>query len=204
MYRAFGKRILDFAIALLGLPFFGILFLLVAPAIHLTDGGPVFYNAKRLGRRGRVFTMYKFRSMKVNAPDLRNADGSTFNSEDDPRLTRVGRFLRKTSIDETPQLLNVLKGDMSIVGPRPFLTTHYEGYDKLDAKRRKRLRVRPGITGFSQAYFRNSISQEEKIRQDCYYVDHVSLAFDIKILRKTAQSVLLRENVFESENRKRK
>ena len=93
---------------------------------------------------------------------------------------------------------------MSIVGPRPFLTTHYEGYDKLDAKRRKRLRVRPGITGFSQAYFRNSISQEEKIRQDCYYVDHVSLAFDIKILRKTAQSVLLRENVFESENRKRK
>ncbi len=196
MYKAFGKRLIDLVISIIGLPFFGILFIIFAPIIKLTDRGPVFYNADRLGRKGKIYKMYKFRSMKVNAPDIRNKDGSTFNGDNDPRVTAIGRIMRKTSVDETPQILNVLKGDMSIIGPRPFVTTHYEGYEKLDAKGKKRLEVRPGITGYSQAYFRNSIGTEEKINNDCYYADHVSFALDVQIFFQTIKSVLRRENIY--------
>lgn len=196
MYKKIGKRLIDLVISIIGLPFFGIIFMILAPIIKLTDNGPVFYNAERLGWKGKVYKMYKFRSMRVNAPDIRNADGSTYNGDDDPRVTKIGRIMRKTSVDETPQILNVLKGDMSIIGPRPFVTTHYEGYDKLDEKRKKRLEVRPGITGYSQAYYRNSIGQQEKIDNDCYYVDHVSLGLDVKIFFQTIRSVLKRENIY--------
>lgn len=196
MYKKIGKRLIDLVISIIGLPFFGIIFIIFAPIIKLTDNGPVFYNAERLGWKGKVYRMYKFRSMRVNAPDIRNADGSTYNGDDDPRVTKIGRIMRKTSVDETPQILNVLKGDMSIIGPRPFVTTHYEGYDKLDEKRKKRLEVRPGITGYSQAYYRNSIGQQEKIDNDCYYVDHVSLGLDVKIFFQTIRSVLKRENIY--------
>ena len=142
--------------------------------------------------------MYKFRSMKVDAPDIRNADGSTFNGEDDPRVTKVGRILRKTSLDEIPQILNVLKGDMSIVGPRAFLATTAKSYSEMDELRKKRLVVRPGITGYSQAYYRNSIGLEKKIEFDCFYVDNISFLMDSKILFKTALAVLLRKNIFVS------
>ena len=196
MYKKIGKRLIDLVISIIGLPFFGIIFIIFAPIIKLTDNGPVFYNAERLGWKGKVYKMYKFRSMRVNAPDIRNADGSTYNGDDDPRVTKIGRIMRKTSVDETPQILNVLKGDMSIIGPRPFVTTHYEGYNKLDEKRKKRLEVRPGITGYSQAYYRNSIGQQEKIDNDCYYVDHVSLGLDVKIFFQTIRSVLKRENIY--------
>jgi lipopolysaccharide/colanic/teichoic acid biosynthesis glycosyltransferase len=196
MYKKIGKRLIDLVISIIGLPFFGIIFIIFAPIIKLTDNGPVFYNAERLGWKGKVYKMYKFRSMRVNAPDIRNADGSTYNGDDDPRVTKIGRIMRKTSVDETPQILNVLKGDMSIIGPRPFVTTHYEGYDKLDEKRKKRLEVRPGITGYSQAYYRNSIGQQEKIDNDCYYVDHVSLGLDVKIFFQTIRSVIKRENIY--------
>lgn len=194
MYKCFFKRVLDLLLAILALPFVLLLIAIAAPLIWLEDRGSVFYNAKRMGRNGRPFKMFKLRSMKVNAPDLRNADGSTFNSSDDPRVTRIGRFMRKTSIDEIPQILNVLIGDMSFVGPRPVLPG--KPYAEYDEVRRKRLTVRPGITGYSQAYFRNSVGQEEKFLQDCYYTDHVSLLFDLKILFHTAYSVLKRENVF--------
>lgn len=184
----------------MGLPFFCIIFIFVAPIIYLADKGPIFYNAQRLGKDGRVFNMYKFRSMKVNAPDIRNKDGSTYNGDNDPRVTKIGRIMRKTSLDEIPQLLNVLKGDMSVIGPRPFVTTHYYGYDKLEAKMKKRIEVRPGITGYSQAYFRNSITQDEKIENDCYYADHVSFVLDVKVFFKTIKSVLMRENIYVSDN----
>lgn len=199
LYKHFFKRLIDLILSLIGLPFFCLIFIVLAPIIFLTDRGSVFYNAPRLGRNGKVFNMYKFRSMKVNAPDIRNKDGSTYNGDDDPRVTKIGRFMRKTSLDETPQLLNVLKGDMSVIGPRPFVTTHYYGYDKLEPKMKKRIEVRPGITGYSQAYYRNSITQDEKIEQDCYYADHVSFLLDVKVFFQTIKSVLMRENIYVSD-----
>lgn len=129
MYKNFFKRFIDILISLIGLPFLLIIFIFVAPAIKLTDGGPVFYNAERLGRRGKVFKMYKFRSMRVNSPNLINADGSTYNGDNDPRVTKIGRILRKTSIDETPQLLNVLFGDMSLIGERGIIETTKKNAD---------------------------------------------------------------------------
>ena len=193
MYKRFGKRLIDIFVSLIGLPFFAIIFIIVAPIIYFSDKGSVFYNADRLGYKGKIYKMLKFRSMKMNAPDIRNADGSTFNSEDDPRVTKIGKILRKTSLDETPQILNVLKGDMSIIGPRPNLPS--VPYDQLPEIERKRLDVRPGITGYNQAYFRNSVSSEEKFKNDVKYVESVSFAFDVKILFQTIKSVLKRENI---------
>lgn len=199
MYKHGIKRFFDILLSIIGLPLFFLVFVIVAPIIFLTDKGPVFYNADRLGYKGKIYKMYKFRSMRVNAPDLRNKDGSTYNGDDDPRVTKIGRVLRKTSLDEAPQLLNVLKGDMSVVGPRPYVTTNYKGYESLTPLKKKRLDVRPGITGYSQAYFRNSITTEEKDKNDCYYVDNVSFLFDLKIFWQTAKSVLLRKNIYVSE-----
>ena len=193
MYRNFFKRLIDIILCLIALPFFLLIFAVIAPLIYFSDRGSVFYNAPRLGKDGRIFKMYKFRSMKMNAPDIRNADGSTFNSENDPRLTKVGRFIRKTSLDEVPQLLNVLKGDMSIVGPRPDLPEHKEMYEGDEFRK---LEVRPGITGYSQAYVRNTVPWKERLVRDVWYVDNVSFVLDVKIIVKTATSVLSRKNIY--------
>ena len=202
MYRKFFKRFLDIVISLIALPFVGLVILIFAPIIWLTDKGPVFYNATRRGMNGKNFKMFKLRSMKVNSPVLKNADGSTYSGDDDPRVTKIGRIMRKLSIDELPQILNVLIGDMSFVGPRPTLAN--TPYEQLDENRRKRLTVRPGITGYSQAYFRNSITQEEKIVNDCHYVDHVSFLFDVKILIQTVLSVLGSKNINYQESTQKK
>lgn len=196
MYKHFFKRLFDILICLAALPFFCLIFIVVAPIIKFTDGGPVFYNAERLGKKGKTFKMYKFRSMKVNAPNLLNKDGSTYNGKNDPRVTKIGRILRKTSLDETPQIFNVLFGHMSIIGPRAHLTTNYKGYDQLDDIHKRRIDVRPGITGYNQAYFRNSASSEEKLKNDAYYVDNLTLWMDIKVFFKTIVSVLKRDNVY--------
>ena len=193
MYRHFFKRLIDIVSALILLPLVLLVIFIMTFIIRIDDNWPVFYNAKRMGRNGKPFKMFKLRSMKVNAPDLRNADGSTFNSDHDPRVTRTGRFMRKTSIDEIPQILNVLKGDMSFIGPRPVLAN--KPYTEYDEIRRKRLTVRPGITGYSQAFFRNSITQDEKFQYDCYYVDHLTFRLDVKILFVTVYSVLRRKNI---------
>ncbi len=193
MYGKFVKRFLDILISLIALPFVGLVILIFAPIIYLTDRGPVFYNAPRCGMNGKTFKMFKLRSMKVNAPVLKNEDGSTYSGDDDPRVTKIGRIMRKLSIDELPQILNVLIGDMSFVGPRPTLAT--KNYEELDEVRKKRLTVRPGITGYSQAYFRNSITQEEKFANDCYYVDHISFLLDVKILFQTVKSVVCSKNI---------
>lgn len=201
MYKYVFKRWIDIIISLMAMPFFIPLFLIVAPLIWLDDPGPIFYNAPRLGYKGKVFNMYKFRSMKVNAPDIRNADGSTYNGDNDPRVTRVGRILRKTSIDEIPQFLNVLKGDMSLIGPRAHLTTTYTTFKALTKENRHRLMVRPGITGYNQAYYRNSVSAEEKIKNDNYYVDNLSFTLDVKIFFATIDSVLKRKNIYVNESK---
>lgn len=193
MYKYFFKRIFDFILALIALPFWFIILVIVGSIIYFQDKGSIFYNAPRLGKDGKVFKMYKFRSMKMNAPDLRNEDGSTFNAEDDPRLTRIGKIIRKTSLDETPQLLNIIKGDMSIIGPRPDLPEHRELYE---GNEERKLEIRPGVTGYNQAFFRNTVPWKERIQNDIYYVDNMSCWLDIKIFFKTAISVLKREDVF--------
>lgn len=202
MYRKFIKRLLDIVISLMALPFVVLVIIIFAPIIWLTDKGPVFYNATRRGMNGKNFKMFKLRSMKVNSPVLRNADGSTYSGDDDPRVTKIGRIMRKLSIDELPQILNVLIGDMSFVGPRPTLAS--VPYEQLDDVRKKRLTVRPGITGYSQAYFRNSITQDEKFAYDCHYVDHVSFLFDVKILIQTVLSVVRSRNINYKESTQKK
>ena len=193
MYKNFFKRLIDIVLSLLVLPFVLLVIVIMAPFIYLEDKGPIFYNATRRGRNGKTFKMFKLRSMYVNAPDLKNPDGSTFNSDKDPRVTKIGRFMRKTSVDELPQIFHVLIGDMSFIGPRPTLAL--TPYEELPELRKKRLQVRPGITGYAQAYYRNSITQDEKFKHDCYYVDNISFFLDIKILFKTVFSVLKRENI---------
>lgn len=187
MYKSFFKRFLDLFIGFIGLPFFIIAFIVFAPIIKLTDKGPVFYNAQRIGKNGKLFKMYKFRSMYVNAPDIRLADGSTYNGEDDPRVTKVGKFMRATSIDELPQILNILNGTMSLIGPRPdppdWLVKYPENIKIF-------LTVRPGLTGYSQAYFRNNVDGEQKMINDAYYAEHISFIFDVKIFFKTIATVL--------------
>ena len=194
MYKLFFKRFIDIIIGLVAFPFILGLTIIIGVFIQFDDGGPVFHRGERMGKNGAIFKMYKFRSMKVNSPDLRNADGSTFNGDNDPRVTRIGKFLRKTSIDEIPQLFNVLLGDMSLIGPRPSLTT--TPYSQYNDIRKKRVSIRPGVTGYSQAYFRNSISQEEKFKYDCEYVDNISFIDDVKILIKTFFSVIKRDNIY--------
>lgn len=191
MYRRYIKSLLDYLIALIVLPFVLLLMVIIAPAIYFNNPGPIFYNASRLGKNGKIFKMFKFRSMYVNAPDLRNEDGSTYNSEKDPRVTKIGGILRKTSMDELPQIFNILKGDMSFIGPRPGLPD--TAYSSEEQKRRK---VKPGITGFSQALFRNSDSMEERMRNDIYYVEHISFHLDIYILFMTVKSVVCRKNIY--------
>lgn len=194
MYKKYFKRILDFIIALITMPIIIVITMIVGPIIFIEDRGSIYYKAKRRGLNGSIFEMYKFRSMKMNAPDIRNKDNSTYNAPDDPRITKIGSFLRKTSIDELPQLINVLKGDMSLIGPRPVTTDRpLEDYDE---KRLVRLRVKPGITGYTQAYYRNSIPQEEKLQKDAEYALHVTFIGDLKILFKTIQTVLLRKNLY--------
>lgn len=194
MYKKIIKRVLDVMLALILSPFAFIITVICGIAIVIDDGFPVFYIAKRRGIHGSSFYMYKLRSMKNNSPDLRDKDGSTFNGENDVRLTRTGRIIRKLSIDELPQIFNVLIGEMSFVGPRPSLIS--KDYSELNEFCKKRLEVLPGITGYSQAYFRNSITQEEKIQKDCWYADHISFVLDAKIVLKTISSVLGRKNIY--------
>jgi undecaprenyl phosphate N,N'-diacetylbacillosamine 1-phosphate transferase len=196
MYKRFFKRLLDMILSSLALPLWLLILIVVAPCIYIQDKGSIFYNAKRLGKDGKEFKMYKFRSMKMNAPDIRNEDGSTFNAEDDPRMTKIGKFIRKTSIDETPQILNILKGDMSIIGPRPDLPEMLSQYTEFELKK---LSVRPGITGYNQAFYRNNNDLLGRFTNDVHYTEKVSLGFDIKIFIKTIIIVLRRENVYRND-----
>lgn len=195
MYKHFFKRLFDIIGSLIILPFVLLVVVILAPIIWLTDKGPVFYNANRAGNGYVPFKMFKLRSMYVNSPDLKNPDGSTYNSDDDPRVTPIGRIMRKTSLDEFPQFLNIFLGDMSFVGPRPKLWKEGTQLNDMDENRRKSYSVKPGVTGYAQAYFRNSITQDEKFKWDAYYADNVTLWMDIKILFQTVWSVIARKNI---------
>lgn len=188
----FIKRAFDIIFsAILMLPV-GLVIVISAIAIKIEDKGPVFYMADRTGRYGNTFKMYKLRSMKVNAPDIRFADGSTYNGDDDPRVTKFGKFARKTSIDELPQVINILKGDMTFIGPRPDTPVGSAAYTE---EEKVILTVKPGVTGYNQAVNRNSVLTKEKLRNDIYYVNHLSVLFDIKIIFMTVATVLGHKNV---------
>ncbi|NPD31130.1 sugar transferase [Eggerthellaceae bacterium zg-1084] len=196
MYARFGKRICDLLVSIAALPFVAVVVAVLAIAIKAEDAGPVFYNAPRVGRGGREFIMFKLRSMKVNAPDLVMEDGSTYNGADDPRMTRVGAFMRKTSLDEFPQFLNVLMGSMSVVGPRPDLRRETELYRGNEGRK---LEVKPGITGYAAVYGRNSLPWRERLKLDVHYVENLSFALDLRIFLRTFTTVLRQEGVYVDE-----
>ncbi len=193
MYVQVVKRAFDIAFSIIALPLVLLALAVLAPAIHREDKGPVFYNAPRVGKDGRPFIMYKLRSMRVNAPDLLMDDGSTYNGADDPRMTRVGTFMRKTSLDELPQVLNVLKGDMSLIGPRPDLQREVDLYQGDEGRK---LEVKPGITGYAAVYGRNSLPWHERLALDVHYVDHVSFLLDARIFFRTFAVVLGQEGIY--------
>ncbi len=196
MHYKYLKRLIDLLIGIICLPVLFLSIIIVGVSIIINDKGPIFYNSPRLGKDGKVFKMYKFRTMKVNAPDIRNSDGSTYNSVNDSRLTGIGKLLRKSSLDEVPQIINVIKGDMSIIGPRPDLPEHIKLYN---SEQKKKLNVLPGITGYNQAYYRNTVSWEDRLTNDIYYVQNLSLLLDLRIFVKTVSTVLKKENIYISE-----
>jgi exopolysaccharide biosynthesis polyprenyl glycosylphosphotransferase len=188
------KRVMDVGVAALMLLVFAPLFLVIAAAIKIDSPGPVFFRQTRIGKRGNPFSFFKFRSMikdaerhKQSLKDLNEAEEPLFKIERDPRVTSVGRILRKTSLDELPQMINVLRGDMSLVGPRPHLPEEVECYGEWQ---KERLAVQPGITCLWQATNRKSTQFNEWIRSDVEYVRNRSLGMDLKILAKTVAIVL--------------
>ena len=195
-YQLVFKRIVDISLCLIGLPFAMIVMLPAMAAIKLEDGGPIFYRSRRLGKDFREFDMLKLRSMKTDAPDLRNPDGSTYNSSTDSRVTKVGRFLRESSVDELPQIFNVLKGQMSIIGPR---AGDVESRDTYEEDEKDKLLVRPGISGYTQAYYRNNLGVRDKRLLDAWYAHNVTFLLDVKIILKTVFSVLERKNIYTNE-----
>lgn len=183
------KRLIDITCSFVGILVLSPLFIIIAIIIKFTSKGPVFFSQKRVGRNGKEFDMYKFRSMVVNAEELKEKlaaqnemSGPMFKMKDDPRVTKVGKFIRKTSIDELPQLWNILKGDMSLVGPRPSLPKEVAQFDEWMYKR---LEVKPGLTCYWQVSGRNNIDFEDWMKLDIKYVDERSTWIDIKLIFKT-------------------
>ena len=194
MYKLnlFIKRCFDIISCLIAVILLTPVWIIVAIAIKLDSKGPVLFKQGRRTKDGRVFQMLKFRSMVVNAENLGTG---LFSYDNDPRVTPIGHYLRKLSLDELPQLINVLKGDMSFIGPRPKLYKEGRLDHETDENIIKSFSVKPGITGYAQAYFRNSITQDEKFKWDAYYADNVSFLMDVKIIWQTLISVLGRKNV---------
>jgi lipopolysaccharide/colanic/teichoic acid biosynthesis glycosyltransferase len=185
MYKK-NKRIFDILVALIGLLFLSPIFLFVMIGLSIANKGKPFFLQKRPGKNEKIFSIIKFKTMN----DKKDAEGNLLS--DAERLTPIGAFVRKTSLDEIPQLINVLKGDMSMIGPRPLLIQYLPLYSP---QQKRRHEVRPGITGWAQVNGRNAISWEQKFAYDVWYVDNVSLSLDVKILLKTIQKVFKREGI---------
>lgn len=185
-YRAV-KRFLDVTASFLGLVLLSPLMLAVSILIKIDSRGPVIFRQKRIGRNGKVFEIYKFRSMCVGAE---KTGSGVYSGKGDARVTRIGKILRATSIDELPQLLNILKGEMSFVGPRPSLTYHPWKYEEYTDFQKRMFEVRPGITGWAQVNGRKDVEWHKRIELNVWYVDHMSLLLDIKIMFMTAFKVL--------------
>ena len=187
MYRCFFKRIIDFGLSLIMSIMISPILLFVIIWLHFANkGAGVFFTQERPGKGGKIFKVIKFKTMT----DERDENGELLPDED--RLTKVGSFVRSTSLDELPQLINVLKGDMALIGPRPLLVQYLPLYTKEQMRRHE---VRPGISGWAQCHGRNAISWTEKFKLDVWYVDHLSLWTDIKVIFITIKNVLMRKNI---------
>lgn len=187
MYKHFFKRLIDFIIVLCVLLAIWPILLVITVWLHFANkGAGAFFLQERPGKDGRIFKVIKFKTMT----DERDAEGNLL--PDEQRLTKVGKFVRSTSIDELPQLVNVLKGDMALIGPRPLLPQYLPLYNKVQARRHE---VRPGITGWAQCHGRNAISWTKKFELDVWYVDHCSFLLDLKIIFLTIKKVLVREGI---------
>ena len=192
------KRVFDLVISTIGLIILSPIFLILAIIVKLDSKGPVFFAHTRYGKNGKKFKMYKFRTMYENAQDMINDFTpeqmkewkENFKLQDDPRITKVGKFLRKTSLDELPQIVNIMKGDLSIIGPRPVIEEELEKYGE---NKEKFLSVTPGLTGYWQANGRSSTTYEQRMEMELYYIDHISPKLDFKIFFKTIESVIKKE-----------
>ena len=201
IFQLFIKRTFDIILSLVALVILSPLFLIIAILIKLTSEGPVFFLQERIGLHGKVFKIIKFRTMIVNAEHI--GDGIRVCSENDSRITKIGRLLRATSLDELPQLINVTAGSMSLCGPRPPVTyVPYQGYDNYPDKAKKRFEMRPGITGLAQATVRNSATWDERISIDLQYVENFSLWLDIKVIVLTIKRVFKSDAIYGVSNDK--
>lgn len=198
LFSRFLKRFFDIVISFVAIIVLTPIWLITAIAIKIDSNGPVFFVQERRTKNGRLFKMYKFRSMVVNAESM---EAGLFNYENDPRVTKVGRFLRDSSLDELPQLLNVIKGDISIVGPRPCVKNELGDYETLNQKYKKRLEVLGGITGLAQISGRNENSWSEKVIYDNQYIElfkKQGIWIDLKIIIGTVAKVFKKQNIYEA------
>lgn len=187
------KCFMDFIIALIGIIIILPILLIIGLLIKIQSKGPVFFLQERLGQGGKVFRIYKFRTMVDGAINMGHG---LHTYENDPRITRIGKILRETSMDELPQLFNILKGEMSLIGPRPPVPYYPRMYEKYSNEQKKRFTVKPGISGYAQVILRNSATWDERIVYDVKYVEKMSIGFDIYIFFKTIYSVFRRENIY--------
>ena len=192
------KRVIDVILASVALILLSPLFAIIAIAIKIDSKGPVFFAHKRIGKNGKIIKLYKFRSMVINAeeliksftPEQMREYKENYKLTNDPRITKVGKFLRKTSLDELPQLINIINGDLSIIGPRPLVADELEKYG---VNKDKFLSVTPGLTGYWAANGRSNNTYEQRMEMELYYIDNLSLKMDIKVFFKTILSVLKKE-----------
>lgn len=196
----FLKRLIDLLGSLIGMLIISPILLFIGIVIKLTSKGPIFFRQERLGKNGKVFKIMKFRTMVNNAEQM--GTGLFVNSDSDSRITKVGKILRATSLDELPQLWNVLIGDMSLVGPRPPVPYHPYKYEEYNDFQKRRFTMRPGMTGLAQVTVRNSVSWDERIIIDVEYVDKFNLWLDFKILFMTMQKIIKRESIYRQVDRK--
>ena len=191
MYKLFLKRIIDIFLSLVFILLFWWLYIVIAILVRKKLGSPVLFKQKRPGLNEKIFTMYKFRTMT----DEKDKEGNLLSDKD--RLTKFGKFLRSTSLDEIPELWNVIKGEMSLVGPRPLLVSYLAKYNEYEKRRHE---VRPGITGFAQVNGRNNTTWEDRFKNDIYYVENISFLLDIKIIIKTFLKVIKKSDINQNED----